>query len=61
MDGAAKAIARIGALDRRGIRKVFEERFSARRMCQDYLDIYRRIKNRGTESSGTRSLAVYLK
>jgi glycosyltransferase involved in cell wall biosynthesis len=61
MDGAAKAIARIGALDRRGIRKVFEERFSARRMCQDYLDIYRLIKNRGTESSGTRSLAVYLK
>jgi glycosyltransferase involved in cell wall biosynthesis len=44
MDAAAEAVGRIDALDRRTIRRVFEQRFSARRMCQDYIDIYQRIR-----------------
>ena len=45
MDDAAKAVSRIDALDRHTIRRVFEQRFSARRMCHDYLNIYQRIRN----------------
>jgi len=37
------AVRRIGALDRTTCRRVFEERFSAGRMCTDYLAIYRRL------------------
>src|ERR1700730_3830393 len=43
MEAAAKAIRYIDTLDRRTIRRVFEERFSARRMCQNYVNIYQRI------------------
>ena len=43
LDQAVSAVQRIGALDRRTCRRVFEERFSAGRMCTDYLAIYRRL------------------
>jgi glycosyltransferase involved in cell wall biosynthesis len=43
LDQAVNAVRRIGALDRRTCRRVFEERFSAGRMCRDYLAIYRRL------------------
>jgi glycosyltransferase involved in cell wall biosynthesis len=43
IDDAVKAVEKIPALDRSLIRHVFEERFSARRMCNDYLAIYRKI------------------
>jgi len=45
VEAAAKAVGRIDALDRRTIRQVFEQRFSVRRMCKDYVDIYQRIRN----------------
>ena len=45
IDAAAKAVGQIDALDRHTIRRVFEKRFSVRRMCHDYLDIYQRIRN----------------
>jgi glycosyltransferase involved in cell wall biosynthesis len=45
MDAAVNAVRRIDALDRRTIRRVFEQRFSARRMCHDYLHIYQRIRD----------------
>jgi glycosyltransferase involved in cell wall biosynthesis len=45
IDAAAKAVGQLDALDRRTIRRVFEKRFSVRRMCHDYLDIYQRIRN----------------
>lgn len=44
MEDAAKAAMRAGALNRGRIREVFEERFSARRMCHDYAQLYRRIR-----------------
>jgi len=41
--GALGALRRIGALDRAAVRHVFDRRFTARRMAEDYLDLYRRI------------------
>jgi hypothetical protein len=39
-DGAVAAIGRLGELDRRTVRARFEERFSAKRMAQDYVRNY---------------------
>ena len=40
---AAGAVARIADINRAGCRRVFEERFSTRRMTHDYLAIYQRL------------------
>ena len=40
---AVRAVNRIGNLNRREIRRIFEERFTARRMADDYVDIYREL------------------
>ncbi len=42
-DQAAAAARRLHDLDRAQIRRVFEARFTARRMAEDYLNIYRRL------------------
>jgi glycosyltransferase involved in cell wall biosynthesis len=39
-DEAVAAIARLGELDRAKVRLQFDRRFTARRMAQDYLDLY---------------------
>jgi glycosyltransferase involved in cell wall biosynthesis len=44
---AAAAARRLRRLDRAKIRRVFEERFTARRMTENYLDVYRRLMARG--------------
>jgi glycosyltransferase involved in cell wall biosynthesis len=41
--GAIGAVARLDTLSRAGIRARFEERFTARRMAADYLDVYRAL------------------
>jgi glycosyltransferase involved in cell wall biosynthesis len=41
--GAIGAVDRIGHLSREKIRQRFEERFTARRMAQDYLSVYRSL------------------
>ena len=43
VDEAVRAIARLDSIDRRRCRAVFEQRFSARRMANDYLKVYDRI------------------
>lgn len=43
MDMAVRAALHITALDRRRVRQVFEQRFSAEVMAQGYIDIYRRL------------------
>ena len=48
-DQAAAAARRLNTLSRARIRRVFEERFTARRMAGDYLDIYRRLIARAAE------------
>ena len=40
---AIKAVANIGLVERTECRRTFEERFSAARMAQDYLDVYKRV------------------
>ncbi len=42
-DEAAAAAANLRRLDRARIRRVFEQRFTARRMAEDYLNLYRRV------------------
>jgi glycosyltransferase involved in cell wall biosynthesis len=41
--GAIGAVDRLGHLSREKIRKRFEERFTSRRMAQDYLGVYRSL------------------
>lgn len=43
INGAIGAIDRLGHLSREKIRRRFEERFTARRMAQDYLSVYRTL------------------
>jgi glycosyltransferase involved in cell wall biosynthesis len=43
IDAAVKALARVPQLDRILIRERFEQRFSAARMAQDYVRIYKRL------------------
>ena len=46
---AAKAVEGIAAIERRSCRRRFEERFSARRMSEDYLALYERLVNGESE------------
>lgn len=41
IDEAVQALRGIARLDRRSVRRRFEERFSAERMARDYLAVYR--------------------
>jgi glycosyltransferase involved in cell wall biosynthesis len=43
VDEAARAVARIGELERRACRRWVGERFSQRRMVHDYLEVYERV------------------
>jgi len=43
IEEAVLAVARVPALNRARCRQVFEERFSAFRMAQDYLRIYKEL------------------
>jgi glycosyltransferase involved in cell wall biosynthesis len=50
VDEAMIALQNLSAIDRRQCRRVFEERFSVKRMARDYLSIYARIAKREPES-----------
>jgi glycosyltransferase involved in cell wall biosynthesis len=43
--GAIGAVQRLAEIDRGRVRKRFEERFTARRMAQDYLAVYRSLQD----------------
>jgi glycosyltransferase involved in cell wall biosynthesis len=43
-DEAVAAIGRLGELDRAKVRQQFDRRFTARRMAQDYLDLYGELR-----------------
>jgi glycosyltransferase involved in cell wall biosynthesis len=43
VQGAVGAVDRLGSLSRERIRQRFEERFTSRRMAQDYLSVYRAL------------------
>ncbi|HKQ30541.1 MAG TPA: glycosyltransferase family 4 protein, partial [Burkholderiales bacterium] len=48
VDAAVRAIERLDRVDRRQCRAVFEQRFTAKRMAQDYLTAYRRVASKAT-------------
>ncbi len=48
MDEAVKAVENIDRISRRNCRRTFEMRFSAKRMAQDYLNIYRKLIDQST-------------
>src|SRR5215472_4053589 len=43
LDDAAEAIRRVPELDREGCREIFEKRFTAIRMANDYIELYERM------------------
>jgi glycosyltransferase involved in cell wall biosynthesis len=43
VDRAVEAVRDLGQLDRRGVRRRFEQRFTVERMARDYLAIYNRL------------------
>jgi glycosyltransferase involved in cell wall biosynthesis len=43
VDEAIRAVPEVIRLDRRVVRRRFEERFSSRRMANDYAEVYRRL------------------
>jgi glycosyltransferase involved in cell wall biosynthesis len=50
VEGAASAIERLGRLDRLRCRQRFEERFTAKRMSEDYMAIYERLVAQSSKS-----------
>jgi glycosyltransferase involved in cell wall biosynthesis len=42
-DEAVVAIGQLSNIDRRAVRRTFEQRFTARTMAHNYLELYRRI------------------
>ena len=48
MDEAMLALPEVIALDRRAVRRRFEERFSATRMAKDYVSLYRKLLKHST-------------
>jgi glycosyltransferase involved in cell wall biosynthesis len=51
-DQAAAAVARTGKIDRMGVRKCFERRFTAERMADDYIRLYQASIRRLQADSG---------
>jgi glycosyltransferase involved in cell wall biosynthesis len=50
IDHARIALAQVAALDRRKVRRRFEERFTARRMANDYVRVYHGLAYRAVRS-----------
>jgi glycosyltransferase involved in cell wall biosynthesis len=51
LDEAVEAVGRVQWLERRDCRRVFEERFDAGRMTEDYLQVYRRLVHAACQRS----------
>ena len=56
-DDALAHAARVGELDRRRCRAVFEQRFSAQRMASDYMKVYERLVEVGASGVSRPQLA----
>jgi glycosyltransferase involved in cell wall biosynthesis len=50
VEAAVSALPRLLAMDRKKVRRAFEERFSSTRMANDYLTIYQHLLNRPIET-----------
>jgi glycosyltransferase involved in cell wall biosynthesis len=58
IDGAVRALRKIQDFDRQRCRDVFEQRFSAARMAQDYLAVYRRVIKASADHDARIALAA---
>jgi glycosyltransferase involved in cell wall biosynthesis len=47
IDDGVRAVKGVDRLDRATCRRVFEQRFDARRMAADHVDVYRRVMAAG--------------
>ncbi len=56
MEQAVAALPQVLALDRRAVRRHFEERFSATRMAKDYVQVYRALLARQSAAERTTSV-----
>ena len=56
MDEAVRMLPKVMSLDRRAVRRRFEQRFSAIRMAQDYLQIYRSLLQQSAIEEPSRRL-----
>ncbi len=56
MDEAVRMLPKVMSLDRRAVRRRFEQRFSAMRMAQDYLQIYRSLLQQSAIEEPSRRL-----
>jgi len=50
LDEAIRVMPELLRIDRRGVRRRFEERFSAQRMANDYVSVYHNLSRSGAES-----------
>lgn len=60
VDQAVEAVRKIQSIDRRVCRNVFEERFSAKGMCSNYLDVFNRLCERTPTKPSSRTREVSL-
>lgn len=58
VEEAMAAVQRLDSLDRSVCRRVFTERFSARRMAADYLETYRRLERAMPEIAGASAVGA---
>lgn len=56
IDGAVAAVHATANLSRAGVRAVFEERYTSRRMAEDYLRLYRELASIPTSDAATPGL-----
>jgi glycosyltransferase involved in cell wall biosynthesis len=56
LDEAIATLPQVLQLDRSGVRRRFEKRFSARRMAEDYVRIYQTLLRRSRTSTSSRSV-----
>jgi glycosyltransferase involved in cell wall biosynthesis len=52
IEEAVEAVGRLGTLDRRACRRAFEQRFTARRMCEEYVRAYQWVIDRQSRAAG---------
>ena len=58
IDQARIALVQVAGLDRRKVRRRFEERFTARRMAKDYVRVYRGLVHRAAQVRGPKRISA---
>lgn len=58
IEEAVAALDKLSGFDRNGCRREFVERFSASRMCLDYLDVYKRLLGSSVDGSSNGKIAI---